>query len=145
MLFNGERLPRQAARGLMWLTLARDSATPNETWIDGVYDRRVKQATDDERALALQPALSAGSKAGASSAAGLTRRSAAGCSISRSIQTGTWSDGFSQERTCLSMPAVTSRSAGLRRQQQVVDADAVVLLPGAGLIIPERVEAGLRR
>ena len=28
---------------------------------------------------------------------------------------------------------------GLRRQQQVVDADAVVLGPGAGLIIPERV------
>ena len=31
---------------------------------------------------------------------------------------------------------------GLRRQQQMVDADAVVLLPGAGLIVPEGVEAG---
>ena len=31
---------------------------------------------------------------------------------------------------------------GLRRQQQVVDADAVVLLPGAGLVVPERVGAG---
>ena len=31
---------------------------------------------------------------------------------------------------------------GLRRQQHVVDADAVVLLPGAGLIVPEGVEAG---
>ena len=30
---------------------------------------------------------------------------------------------------------------GLRRQQHVVDADAVVLGPGAGLIVPERVEA----
>ena len=30
MLFDGEQLPRQAARGLMWLTLARDSATPDE-------------------------------------------------------------------------------------------------------------------
>ena len=28
---------------------------------------------------------------------------------------------------------------GLRRQQQMVDADAVVLLPGAGLIVPEGV------
>ena len=28
----------------------------------------------------------------------------------------------------------------LRRQQQVVDADAVVLLPGAGLIVPEGVD-----
>ena len=32
---------------------------------------------------------------------------------------------------------------GLRREQHVVDADAPVLLPGAGLIIPERVEAGV--
>jgi TPR repeat protein len=33
MLFNGDRLPRQAARGLMWLTLARDNAAPDESWI----------------------------------------------------------------------------------------------------------------
>jgi hypothetical protein len=33
MLYNGDRLPRQAARGLMWLTLARDSAGSDETWI----------------------------------------------------------------------------------------------------------------
>src|SRR5665647_3933894 len=31
---------------------------------------------------------------------------------------------------------------GLRRQQQVVDADAVVLLPGPGLVVPERVQVG---
>ena len=31
---------------------------------------------------------------------------------------------------------------GLRRQQQMVDADAVVLLPGAGLVVPEGVEVG---
>src|SRR5438105_699794 len=30
---------------------------------------------------------------------------------------------------------------GWRREQDVVDADAVVLLPGAGLVVPERVEA----
>src|SRR5690606_32661408 len=29
---------------------------------------------------------------------------------------------------------------GFRRQQQVVNADAVVLLPGAGLVVPEGVE-----
>ena len=33
---------------------------------------------------------------------------------------------------------------GLRRQQQVVDADAVVLLPGPGLIVPECVDPGAR-
>src|SRR3979490_179747 len=31
MLFNGDQLPRQAARGLMWLTPGRGSATPGET------------------------------------------------------------------------------------------------------------------
>src|SRR6188472_1702982 len=30
MLFNGEQMPPQKARGLMWLTLARDSALPEE-------------------------------------------------------------------------------------------------------------------
>src|SRR2546425_12770909 len=32
--------------------------------------------------------------------------------------------------------------AGLRRQQEVVDPDTPVLLPGAGLVVPERVLAG---
>ena len=31
---------------------------------------------------------------------------------------------------------------GLRRQQHVIDADAVVFLEGAGLVIPEGVEVG---
>jgi len=53
MLFRGEYLPRQVARGLMWLTLARDSASPEETWISELYDAAFKQASDDERALAL--------------------------------------------------------------------------------------------
>ena len=30
---NGEYVSRQVARGLMWLTLARDGASPGETWI----------------------------------------------------------------------------------------------------------------
>jgi len=53
MLFRGEYVPRQVARGLMWLTLARDGATPEETWITELYDAAFKQASDDERALAL--------------------------------------------------------------------------------------------
>ena len=32
---------------------------------------------------------------------------------------------------------------GGRREQQVIDADAVVLLPGAGLVVPERIMARL--
>jgi TPR repeat protein len=54
MLFNGDRLPRQAARGLMWLTLARDGATADEVWIKESYNRAFAKASDDDRAVALQ-------------------------------------------------------------------------------------------
>jgi TPR repeat protein len=54
MLFTGDHVPRQAARGLMWLTLAKDSASgDNQAWIARLYDSAFKQATEDERALAL--------------------------------------------------------------------------------------------
>jgi hypothetical protein len=53
MLFKGEAVPRQGARGLMWLTLARDAATPRETWITDLYAAAMKQASEDERAVAL--------------------------------------------------------------------------------------------
>jgi TPR repeat protein len=54
MLFKGEHLPRQAARGLMWLTLARESASAEEAWIHEVHESAFKQATDDERAMAVE-------------------------------------------------------------------------------------------
>jgi uncharacterized protein len=54
MLFNGDQLPRQAARGLMWLTLARDSAAPDETWIKDSYNKAISKASEDDRAMALQ-------------------------------------------------------------------------------------------
>ena len=54
MLFNGDRVPRQAARGLMWLTLARDSAGSEETWIKESYNRAFSKASDDDRAMCLQ-------------------------------------------------------------------------------------------
>ena len=54
MLFNGDRLPRQAARGLMWLTLARDNAAADETWIRESYNRAFAKASDEDRATALQ-------------------------------------------------------------------------------------------
>jgi TPR repeat protein len=53
MLFSGEAVPRQAARGLMWLTLAKDASTAEQAWIAKQYDSAFKQATEDERALAL--------------------------------------------------------------------------------------------
>ena len=54
MLFNGDRLPRQAARGLMWLTLARDSAAPDEAWIKESYNKAIAKASENDRAMALQ-------------------------------------------------------------------------------------------
>lgn len=53
LLFKGEDVPRQAARGLMWLTLARDGATNDEGWIAEMYDAAFRQATADERSMAL--------------------------------------------------------------------------------------------
>jgi hypothetical protein len=53
MLFSGENVPRQAARGLMWLTLAKDNAaSSDQVWIAKLYDSAFKQATEDDRALA---------------------------------------------------------------------------------------------
>ena len=54
MLFSGDQLPRQAARGLMWLTLARDAAQPDETWITDSYNKAITKASEDDRAMALQ-------------------------------------------------------------------------------------------
>jgi TPR repeat protein len=54
MLFNGDQLPPQRARGLMWLTLARDSAAPDEVWIKESYNRAISSASDNDRAMALQ-------------------------------------------------------------------------------------------
>ena len=54
MLFSGDQLPRQAARGLMWLTLARDSATPDEIWIRDSYNKAIAKASEEDRAMALQ-------------------------------------------------------------------------------------------
>ena len=48
LLFKGQSVARDAPRGLMWLILARDAATPEETWITDLYDAASKQATADE-------------------------------------------------------------------------------------------------
>ena len=53
MLFQGQHVPRQAARGLMWLTLGRDCAGSEEPWVKQLYDNAFRHANDDERAMAL--------------------------------------------------------------------------------------------
>ena len=53
ILFRGQAVPRQAARGLMWLTLGRDCAGTEEAWVKPLYDNAFRRASDDERAMAL--------------------------------------------------------------------------------------------
>lgn len=53
ILFHGRDVPRQAARGLMWLTLGRDCAGIDEAWVKPLYDNAFRRASDDERAMAL--------------------------------------------------------------------------------------------
>ncbi|MEP9377632.1 tetratricopeptide repeat protein [Aquabacter sp. CN5-332] len=56
MLFRGDDgINRQPARGLMWLTLARDSAAgPGDKWVVDLYEDAFSDASPDERAAALQ-------------------------------------------------------------------------------------------
>jgi hypothetical protein len=53
MLFEGQTVPRQAARGLMWLTLGRDCAGPEDTFAKPLYDSAFQHANNDERTMAL--------------------------------------------------------------------------------------------
>lgn len=55
MLFNGvEGVPHQRARGLMWLTLAKDAAgtDPKDAWIVSLYDKAAAEASDADREVA---------------------------------------------------------------------------------------------
>ncbi|MFD1330936.1 tetratricopeptide repeat protein [Methylopila musalis] len=52
MLFNGAEVPRQPARGLMWLTLAREAASDADAWIVQLYDDAMTKASPEERASA---------------------------------------------------------------------------------------------
>jgi uncharacterized protein len=38
----------------MWLTLGRDCAGPDDTWVKSLYDSAIKRASDEERAMALE-------------------------------------------------------------------------------------------
>jgi TPR repeat protein len=49
LLFVGQDVPRQAARGLMWLTLARDAAGPKDRWILDLYDKAYNAASNEDR------------------------------------------------------------------------------------------------
>ena len=52
MVVDGDDLPRQRARGLMWLTLAYENAGPEESWIKESYNRAMASASESDRAMA---------------------------------------------------------------------------------------------
>ncbi len=54
MLFVGRDLKRQAAYGLMLLTLAKEAASDDETWINTMYEEAMNLASDEERSVALK-------------------------------------------------------------------------------------------
>jgi uncharacterized protein len=55
MLFMGDGVPHQRARGLMWLEFAKDAAPgPTDTWIRDLYQRDFESASDDERQAAAE-------------------------------------------------------------------------------------------
>jgi hypothetical protein len=54
MLVEGDRLPQQRARGLMWLMLACENAGPEESWIEESYNRAMASASESDSAMALQ-------------------------------------------------------------------------------------------
>lgn len=54
LLFVGDGVQRQRARGLMWLTLAREGASgKSKKWINNLYDQDMKAASDNDRQVAL--------------------------------------------------------------------------------------------
>jgi TPR repeat protein len=54
LLFAGDGVPRQRARGLMWLTLAREGANgKTQDWVRSLYDQDLKTANDNDRQIAL--------------------------------------------------------------------------------------------
>lgn len=52
MLFKGIDIPKQSARGLMWLTLANSAAGSGDKWIRDLYAEAVAAATPEEQAKA---------------------------------------------------------------------------------------------
>jgi len=54
LLFLGEGVPRQRARGLMWLTLAKDGAQgAKDDWIRELLAKDLAAASDDDREVAI--------------------------------------------------------------------------------------------
>jgi hypothetical protein len=50
MLFMGEGVPHQRARGLMWLAFAKEAAPqPGDTWISDLYQHDLESASVDDR------------------------------------------------------------------------------------------------
>jgi uncharacterized protein len=53
LFVGGDGVPRQRARGLMWLTIAKNSAQgPKDDWMNDLYAKDFAAASDDDRQIA---------------------------------------------------------------------------------------------
>ena len=53
LFVGGDGVPWQRARGLMWLTIAKDSAQgPKDAWMSDLYAKDYAAASDDDRQIA---------------------------------------------------------------------------------------------
>jgi TPR repeat protein len=53
LFIGGDGVPRQRARGLMWLTIAKNSAQgPKDDWMNDLYVKDYAAASDDDRQIA---------------------------------------------------------------------------------------------
>lgn len=53
ILFEGDGVSREAVRGLMYLTVARERAKPADTWVFDMQERALSVATENERRTAM--------------------------------------------------------------------------------------------
>ena len=131
MLFAGDHVPRQAARGLMWLTLAKDNARtrapirPGSASSTTAPSSRRPRTSARWRCVYLKRWLD-------DARARVRARSAAFVALTRldiQIDIDRHVVGRLVPAAHVAVDAgVDQPVGGLRRQQQVVDADAVVLL-----------------
>jgi hypothetical protein len=53
LLFDGDGVPRQRAKGLMWLTIAKSAAQgPKDAWMNDLYVKDFAAASDEDRQVA---------------------------------------------------------------------------------------------
>ena len=121
MLFTGDRLPRQAARGLMWLTLARDNAAPDESLDPRKLQPRFHQGLRRGPRHGVADARALG--AGQEGLSGVPSRSAVGWAKARMRRAHHLSESLRQWWARFALPTLT-RTTAKRRSPSTSDSQS---------------------